>query len=241
MVIIGTGGRNPSQRVDSFIGMGINDRTSLGLIEYNYGMSSLIRGDGESVIEHFQNAIRYSEEAKYILILGLAWTGLGWGYHLLGNSKTARRYAEKGLKIQRDAGVRFWLSLHFLLLGVVHFDSGDLKSAQNCIEEALRLSQSNHEKEWEGYSKIWLGRILGKSEKSPAGKGEEYILQGIKMSDELKLKPYSAQGCLFLGELYADRGQREKTLANLKKAEGMFQEMGMHYWLARTQEVLGRL
>ncbi len=219
----------------------INDRTSLGLIEYNYGMSFLIRGDGKSVIEHFQNAIRYSEEVKYILILGLAWTGLGWGYHLLGNSKTARRYAEKGLKIQRDAGVRFWLSLHFLLLGMVHFDSGDLKSAQNCVEEALRLSQSNHEKEWEAYSNIWLGRILGKSEKSPAGKGEEYILQGIKMSDELKLKPYCAQGCLFLGELYADRGQREKTLANLKKAEGMFQEMGMDYWLARTQEVLGRL
>lgn len=219
----------------------INDRTSLGLIEYNYGMSFLIRGDGKSVIEHFQNAIRYSEEVKYILILGLAWTGLGWGYHLLGNSKTARRYAEKGLKIQRDAGVRFWLSLHFLLLGMVHFDSGDLKNAQDCIEEALRLSQSNHEKEWEGYSNIWLGRILGKSEKSPAGKGEEYILQGIKMSDELKLKPYCAQGYLFLGELYADRGQREKTLANLKKAEGMFQEMGMDYWLARTQEVLGRL
>jgi hypothetical protein len=31
------------------------------------------------------------------------------------------------------------------------------------------------------------------------------------------------------------------SLENLKRAEGMFQEMGMDYWLAKTQEVLGRL
>ena len=35
-------------------------------------------------------------------------------------------------------------------------------------------------------------------------------------------------------------GQREKALENLKKAKGMFQEMGMDYWLRRTQEVLER-
>ena len=46
---------------------------------------------------------------------------------------------------------------------------------------------------------------------------------------------------LFLGELYADRGQGQKALQNMKKAEGMFEKMGMDYWLARTQEVLGRL
>ena len=36
-------------------------------------------------------------------------------------------------------------------------------------------------------------------------------------------------------------GQREKALENLKKAKGMFQEMGMDYWLRRTQEVLERV
>jgi hypothetical protein len=33
----------------------------------------------------------------------------------------------------------------------------------------------------------------------------------------------------------------EKALENLKKAEGMYQEMGLDYWLGKTQEVLGRL
>jgi tetratricopeptide (TPR) repeat protein len=52
------------------------------------------------------------------------------------------------------------------------------------------------------------------------------------------MRPSCSEGYLYLGELYADMGQREKALETLKKAEGMFQEMGMDYWLHRTQEVL---
>jgi membrane protein DedA with SNARE-associated domain len=46
-----------------------------------------------------------------------------------------------------------------------------------------------------------------------------------------------AQGHLFLGELYVHADQKEKALKHLKKAETMFQEMGMDYWLAVAREV----
>ena len=36
-------------------------------------------------------------------------------------------------------------------------------------------------------------------------------------------------------------GQKKKSLENLKKAEENFREMGMDYWLDKTQEVLKRL
>jgi hypothetical protein len=35
--------------------------------------------------------------------------------------------------------------------------------------------------------------------------------------------------------LYANADQKEKALETLKKAETMFQEMGMDYWLAETR------
>jgi hypothetical protein len=66
---------------------------------------------------------------------------------------------------------------------------------------------------------------------------EEYILKGIKILEELKTQPYVSTGYLWLGELNADMGQREKALENLKTAEAMFKEMGMDYWLAKTKEV----
>jgi len=46
---------------------------------------------------------------------------------------------------------------------------------------------------------------------------------------------------LALGELHIDMRQEEKALENLKKAERMFQEMGMDYWLAKTREIRSRL
>ena len=59
--------------------------------------------------------------------------------------------------------------------------------------------------------------------------------------EELKAKPYYAQGHLFLGELYANAGRKEQALENLKKAETMFREMGMDFWVDQTRTLLGRV
>ena len=88
---------------------------------------------------------------------------------------------------------------------------------------------------------IWSGRILGRSDPSRRDKAEEDILRGIKILEKLKSKPFSALGLLFLGECYLDSGEKEKAVVTLKKAESMFQEMGMDYWLGKAQEELKRL
>ena len=130
------------------------------------------------------------------------------------------------------------VSPYYGFLSLAHFDLGDQKGALCFIEEALELSQKNNEKMMEGLSWIWLGRISGRADSLKKDEAEEYILKGIKILDKLKLKGLYSQGYLFLGELYVNSGQREKALENLEKVEEMFQEMGMDYWLARTQEVL---
>ena len=59
--------------------------------------------------------------------------------------------------------------------------------------------------------------------------------------DERKVKACSSMRQLFLAELYADTGQREKAFETLNQAEGMMHEMGMDYWQRSTQEVLERV
>jgi len=206
-----------------------------------YGLLFTAKGDGRNAIKHFQNAIESMEEGEIVLVLGIAWTGLGCGYYYLGDLETARKHIEKGLNITIDAGVQWWLSFHYWYLSRIHFDSGDPKNARSFIEEALKLSQKNNEKHIEGASWIWLGRILGKTDPSQTDKAEECILKGIKILDEMKIKPWCSEGYLYLGEFYIDTGQQEKAMENLKKAEGMFREMGMDYWLAKAQEVFRRL
>ena len=69
-------------------------------------------------------------------------------------------------------------------------------------------------------------------------KAEECISAGMKIIKELKIKPALPIGFLFLGELYARAGRKEEAIKNLKQAEGLSQEMGIDYWLARTKKVL---
>jgi tetratricopeptide (TPR) repeat protein len=159
----------------------------------------------------------------------------------MGDLQNAKKSIEKGIKLQRDSGFSFLLSLHYWALAMVHLDSGELESAHSCSTEGLKLAQSNNEKHIEGPLRILLGRIMVKMERSQCSIAEEGILQGIRLLDEWELKPFLFPGYLYLGELYADTGQKEKAMKNLKKAESAFQEMGMDYWLSRTQEVQERL
>jgi class 3 adenylate cyclase/tetratricopeptide (TPR) repeat protein len=219
----------------------IGDLRTLGNVEWFWGIFFHNKGEWKPAIEHLQNSIKYSEEVKYLAPLAWAWATLGSVYSYLGDPETGRRYEEKGLKIQRDAGFEWLLSLYPLIMGDIHLQLGDLKSARSFMEEALRLSQKNNEKHLEGLSWMGLGLILVRTETSQIHKAEEYILQGMKILDEFKLRPDYARGYFYLGELYANAGQKEKALENLKKAETMFQEMGMDYWVGRTRKVLASI
>ncbi len=103
------------------------------------------------------------------------------------------------------------------------------------------MSQKNNEKAIEGFSWLLLGTISGKTEPLQIDKAKECILKGIEIPKELRTKPYYALGHLYLGQLYLNAGEKAKAIDNLKKAEGMFREMGMDYWLGKAREVLAGL
>ena len=217
----------------------MNDLIALGVLEMQYGYLYIVKGDWESSKELLEKGIKHNEEAKYAFLSALSWSSLGYACAMLGDPVTGKRHAEKGLKIHRDSGVEMFLSLAHFHSGSIHLDLGDLKNARSLAEEALRLSQKNNEKLIEAGSWLLLGTILGKTEPPKINKAEECILKGIEICKELKIKTYYSLGHLYLGQLYLNAGKKEKAINKLKKAEGMFREMGMDYWLAQAQEVLG--
>jgi class 3 adenylate cyclase/tetratricopeptide (TPR) repeat protein len=233
-------GENLLEKALSF-SVELDEPFTLGSVEYNYGLLYALKGDGENTIKHCENTISHYERAGATLLLGQAWSTVGYGYYLLGELESALNHIKEGLKIQKGVGTLIWLSSHYLYQGIVHFRLGDLEQAQRLIEEALKLSQKNKDRFFEGMSKIWLGRIMVRADMRKADHGEKSILHGIRIFSDLKLKPRCAEGYLLLGELYADVGRAAEARENLEKAERMFREMEMDYWLAWTQEVLGRL
>ncbi len=219
----------------------INHLASLGATEAMFGLMFIIKGDGTNAIKHFQNSIRYFEESKTVLIFAVTWSGLGSAYYYLGELEAAINHISRGIELTTRGGSEWWKSFHYLYLSKIHFDLGDQKSSRSAIEKALKISQKNSEKHFEGASWAFLGMILGKSDPSQSDSAAKYILKGIKILNELKIKPWCAQGYLYLGELNASSGNREGALNNLRKAESMFQEIGMNYYLSKTKEILSKL
>jgi class 3 adenylate cyclase/tetratricopeptide (TPR) repeat protein len=219
----------------------INELMTLGMVELHYGWYFIAKGNWEAAKEHLQNSIRYSEDAKYNLASAISWSELGYSFAMLGDTEIGRRYAEKGLKIHGDIGVKMFFSLPHYRLGSIQLKLGALKNARSLTEEALTLSQENNEKSIEGRSWILLGRILGKQNPSLIYNAEDCIQKGIDILQGLKARAFYSPGYLSLGELYLDAGEKEKALENIKKAESMFQKMGMNYWIRKTREILSVL
>jgi len=219
----------------------IGEPTTLGWIEYLYGCFRHLKGDWKAAAEHLRKSITYNEEAKFLFVLSWGWGLLGNACAYLGDPETGRSYGEKGVKMQEDAGIEMFLGWQRMYLSDTYLQVGDLENARVCAQESLRLSQKSDESYYEAIGRIFLGRILGRLESPNIGNAEECIFQGMKVLDEMKAKPFCARAHLFLGELYASASQKDKALENLMKAEAMFQEMGMHYWLAETRKVSAEL
>jgi class 3 adenylate cyclase/tetratricopeptide (TPR) repeat protein len=211
---------------------------ALASLELNYGLGRNVKGDAKSAIKHLRNCIRYCEKGQSLVILGMAWNGLGWAYYLQGDRETARSYMEKGLSIQHQAGIPHFLSFHHLLLGMLDSDSSDFKSAKEHIGESLQLAKASTERWVEAMCRVVIGRILGKEEGLESHKAEQYILEGIKVLNGLGMKPSCAHGHFVLAGFYLDKGQRLKAQASLKRAQRMFKTMGMDFWLDLSKKAL---
>jgi tetratricopeptide (TPR) repeat protein len=131
-----------------------------------------------------------------------------------------------------------------VILALIHTALGDLQGAKDYAEVALKLSLEFNAKAYEGGAWMALGSIVGKADPAQIDFAEGHIRHGISIAEDLKARASSAQGYLFLGELFAPADQRDAAMESLKKAEAMYQEMKVtprSYWLTRIQAALTRL
>jgi tetratricopeptide (TPR) repeat protein len=219
----------------------INNLYSMAIIEMHFGVFYSLKGDIENMVKHFRSSIEYLERSQFRIALGLVWAWLGGAFLFSGQTDTALKCAERGLEIHTDVGVPFFLGSIHGILSEIHLALGNLEKALVYGEQAVDLSRKNKERHQEAGAMITLGRVIAATDRMKFDEARELMLEGVSMFDELQIRPRYAVGLLRIGELYADAGRKEEALENLKKAEGMFQEMGMDYWLDKTQEVLAAL
>jgi class 3 adenylate cyclase/tetratricopeptide (TPR) repeat protein/ribosomal protein L40E len=220
---------------------GIDDIPTLGMCENSMGGALGHKGDLKEAKEYLELAIMHNEKVQYTPTLPYSHSWFGLVCALAGDPQTGRKHVEKGLKICSDAEYNWMKSHQYFCLGVCHAESGEYDVARHAFEKGLEICRENHEKITEGSLLIWLGRVLGKSQLPENAEAHNSILRGIRVSEELSHRPDLAIGNFFLGEFYADRGEKEEAVEYLKKALKLFNEMEMQYWPDEVQKVISRL
>ena len=224
------------------LGLGIkkDDRHNKGLYSHYCSDLNILKGHGRKAIKHSRNTVKFYEKIHNLYMIPFSRILSGWGYYLLGNLETAMKHAEQGYAMINDISVTGWIYNFPCLLSLIHHDSGDMAAAQRSAEEALEMSIKVSSGRGEGCSRIIFGRISGKMGGYEKNEAENQILQGIKILEELELRPYASQGYFYLGELHGDNGENDKALEWLKKAESEFQRIGMDYDLSQSKSLIGK-
>jgi len=216
----------------------IGDLRTIGFCENMFGHVYLTKGDWQFSIDHFQHCIEHFEKAQWLWPLSIAYSGLVHAYSFLKDRECVLKYYEKAHKLLQKSRIELFSSFQYWLLGKAFLNIDDLKNAQSCSEKALKLSQNHHGK-WDAALALMLsGEISAKKGNKHDGNAEECIFQGIRILEKLKLKPFISIGFLTLGEFYIQTNRKDNALEYLEKADGLFQDMGMDYWVGKTQEVL---
>ena len=78
---------------------------------------------------------------------------------------------------------------------------------------------------------------MGKKEPAELNKAEEYIMKGINMAAELKIRPCLSRGYLYLGELYNHIGRNDEASKYIEKARSMFKEMDLQWDLDELDKI----
>jgi class 3 adenylate cyclase/tetratricopeptide (TPR) repeat protein len=216
----------------------LNHFYTIGTAEYFFGVLFFIKGDGVNTVKYLRSAIEHYEKAQAAFILPSVWCWLGYGYHLSGETDHALKLMEKALQMLQELGLPTYLSWVHFAMAKVYGNAGRWQEARVEAEQSLAFAQRSQEKPIEGHAQFHLGRAIGKLEKAQLQKAEDFIRTGMTILERLSHKPSVVEGYLYLGELYADAGLKEKALENLKIAESLFQEMGMDYWVARVWKIM---
>ena len=220
----------------------IENLYSLGLIEVLHGYILCHQAQGKESLQHFRNAIEYLEKGQIFVLLGLAWSGLGYGHLYLGELDAARNYIEKGLKLHAEAGARYNLSVHYWFLSMVHYELQEFSKARHYAEEAVRLAHTCGERYYEATSRMTLGRIEATAgDRGSLKRGEKTLQQAIRVLTRLGVKNMAGAGYMCLAETCALTGFGEGVTEALEKAHELFLQTDATNWLIKLELLTKRV
>jgi class 3 adenylate cyclase/tetratricopeptide (TPR) repeat protein len=219
------------------IASGLRHPSSQGIAEGFTGYVLLLQGQLEAARRTFERGLRISSTFRTTSSIGLALCQL-----LLGQRDEGLRALSRGLEVSGDplAPQRKIMTRYGMLPAGAYLAAGLPEEAESMASRGLALATVDSARAYH----VPLGRI----------RAEAIALQGkesrhdealsdwgrlIDLAMELSMRPELAHCHFGLGKLYRHTGDPAKAQEHLAAARGMYQEMGMSFWLEKADAEFG--
>ncbi len=201
------------------------------------GMAYLAKGEFDRAIAILEECVRVCRLRELRIWLAWAQSPLGEAYMLTGRVAVAVVRLEHAVK---HAGfLKHSQAMRVVNLGQAYLWHGRLNDARQAAHHALSLARRHQERGHEAWALRLLGEIDSSRSHSPdrdAAKTNYH--QALAQADELGMRPLVARCHLGLGALHHEAKDQVQAQKHLTTAMGLFREMGMESWVARTEQLL---
>jgi tetratricopeptide (TPR) repeat protein len=203
------------------------------------GIAHLRRGDLPRATRVLDQCLDICRTRQFLVAIPVSAATLGAAYALIGRTDEALPLVagavEEGHSRQLHTRPP---ALILLCAGMTYLTAGRIDEAASHAREALALTRRLGARASEAYTLCLAGDVASTGGIEDA---EAYYREALTLAAELGMRPLVAHCHLGLGKLYRRTGKREWALEHLTTATTMYCEMGMQFWLEKTEKELGEL
>jgi tetratricopeptide (TPR) repeat protein len=194
------------------------------------------RGDFDQARPLLERSSLQSRDRGFRVYHGVANLHLGEGVARSGRTDEALSLLEGALETFMDIDPRCFLPVFaWAALAEAHAYAGRPEDARRFARRVLDWACERNKGGWELVAHHCLGLAAVRASPVQFAAAEEHLDQALSLAREYQRRALAARCHLDLAELCRKTGQREQTLAHLRRATAMFGEMGMRFWLEQAE------
>ncbi|HXX10507.1 MAG TPA: hypothetical protein VEK05_03240, partial [Burkholderiales bacterium] len=166
---------------------------------------------------------------------------VGEALNLSGQIDDAIALHAQAAQFAESKGVLAFASHVLALLGDAHGRAGRVVEALTIGERALQLARRLGQRGDEAWALYLLGNIRSYGACANANAARENYQEALALARKLEMRPLEAQSRFALAELAKTAGRKRDASEQFNTAAAMFRDMGMPFWLERTESALKAL
>jgi class 3 adenylate cyclase/tetratricopeptide (TPR) repeat protein len=215
---------------------------TIGQTNFGAGTLPLVKGDWAAARPLIDRWIAAARTGNIVLMLPWALASSAWVRAQLNEPGEARNRLQEATQLlerQTAQGVVGQGGWAYHLLGRTSLLLGRPDEAQRLGSRAVESCRSNFG--YAAHALHLLGDVAAHPDRFDAERADAHYRQALALAVPRGMRPLVAHCHLGLGKLYRRTGQREQAQEHLTTATTMYREMGMQFWLEKTEKELGEL